>query len=102
MIIYNTTYHVEASLAEAFIVWLRTDYIPAALRREELSEPQLCRVMSESEDSVIRFKLQFHVTDTGHLNRWYEECGFVLAEEMKRRFADRVVGFTTLLEVIDL
>ena len=44
MYIFNTTYHIENSIKESFLDWLREVYIPSAMRRDELSEPQLCRV----------------------------------------------------------
>ena len=86
MIIFNTTYHVDDELEASFIAWLKENYIPMALRREELSEPQLCRVMTTGEEDGSSLSLQFHVQDT---------------EALVSRFGDRVVGFNTLLEVID-
>ncbi len=101
MIIFNTTYHVDSELEVIFIAWLKKNYIPMALRREELSEPQLCRVITTGEESGSSLSLQFHVRDTEALSLWYEEVGVELAEALVSRFGDRVVGFNTLLEVID-
>ena len=101
MIIFNTTYHVDDELEASFIAWLKENYIPMALRREELSEPQLCRVMTTGEEDGSSLSLQVHVQDTEALSLWYKEMGVELTEALVSRFGDRVVGFNTLLEVID-
>ena len=97
MIIFNTTYHVDDELEASFIAWLKENYIPMALR----SEPQLCRVMTTGEEDGSSLSLQFHVQDTEALSLWYKEMGVELTEALVSRFGDRVVGFNTLLEVID-
>mgnify|MGYP002294001687 CR=1 FL=1 len=110
MIIFNTTYHVDDELEASFIAWLKENYIPMALRREELSEPQLCRVMTTGEEDGSSLSLQFHVQDTFD-GAYYADVlvgeggrtvvGVELTEALVSRFGDRVVGFNTLLEVID-
>ena len=47
------------------------------------------------------FSLQFHVKDTASLSRWYNETGDDLAHALTEKFKDQVVGFTTLLEIIE-
>ena len=68
MIIINTTYHASDNIKEIFINWIKEIYIPTALQHEELSEPQLCRI---------------------------------IAHALTEKFKDQVVGFTTLLEIIE-
>ena len=46
MIIINTTYHASDNIKEIFINWIKEIYIPTVLQREELSEPQLCRIIT--------------------------------------------------------
>lgn len=84
-----------------FLNWIKEVYIPTALHREELSEPQLCRIMIEDEHEGESYSLQFHVKDKMSLSRWYAELGNDLAYALTEKFKDQVVGFTTLLEVIE-
>ena len=87
MYIFNTTYHIESDIKEIFIAWLREVYIPTAMHRDKLSEPQLCRVIAEEDTGGDNFSLQFHVAD--------------LDNAIREKFGDRVLGFNTLLEIID-
>lgn len=101
MIIFNTTYHTSKASEENFINWLKEVYIPTALRYEILSNPQLCRIMTETEEEGQNYSLQFHVKDIETLSHWYDKVGSDLACALTTHFKDQVVGFNTLLEIID-
>ncbi|MCP9611180.1 DUF4286 family protein [Coprobacter tertius] len=100
MIIYNTTYQVDKETIDEFILWLKENYIPRAMIRGELSEPQLCKVITPDDYEGSSFSLQFHVKDTRILSLWYEKVGKILQEELVTCFGEKVVGFNTLLEII--
>lgn len=102
MIIFNTTYHVDNLILNDFIVYLRSEFIPQATKSGELTHPRLTRILSHGEEEGSNFALQFEVTDPEKLDDWYDETGDQLNEEMVGRFGERVVGFSTLMEVIDL
>ena len=101
MIIFNTTYHADNARKDEFIGWLKESYIPAVLEHGLLQEPQLTRIFADNEEGTS-LSLQFKSPDTQALERWHEECGKALLAEMQKRFGDQVLGFSTLLEVIDL
>ena len=96
--IYSTRLTISR---EIFIAWLREVYIPTAMHRDELSEPQLCRVIAEEDTGGDNFSLQFHVADPNRLETWYDETGADLDNAIREKFGDRVLGFNTLLEIID-
>ena len=66
MIIINTTYHASDNIKEIFINWIKEIYIPTALQHEELSEPQLCRIITgnenEGETPISRKRYGFFVS----------------------------------------
>ncbi len=101
MYIFNTTYHVEDSVKKLFTEWLRRVYIPAAATGETLSRPQLCRVIAGETTDGESLSLQFHVADRASLESWYEKQGADLDRTMREKFGDRVIGFNTLLEILD-
>ena len=47
------------------------------------------------------FLLQWEVDDSTALHRWYVKQGEKLDGEITRIFKDNVLGFTTLMEVIE-
>lgn len=103
MIIFNTTYSVSAVEEARFMSWLRDDYIPDATRSGELTLPQLTKIMAQEEGSDSHsYSLQFHASSVGVLNGWYEATGRAKAEEIMRKFGDKVVGFHTVMEIMEL
>lgn len=103
MIIYNTTYHVADSKEREFIEWLRSVYIPRAIESGELTLPQLTLVMSgETGNGGNSYSLQFHATSVETLEIWYHKTGINLVQEIERIFSQNVVGFSTLMQKIEL
>ena len=47
------------------------------------------------------FSLQWEVADSATLHRWHVAQGVALNDEMMKTFKDKVVGFPTLMEVIE-
>lgn len=102
MIVYNTTFHAHNDAVERFLEWLRAEYIPRAIVDGRLSEPRLTLVLNAEESDGRNYSLQFRASDVDTLRAWYEGVGDDLVEEMAKRFGHQVVGFSTLLEEVDL
>lgn len=102
MIIYNTTFHAHNSTAEEFIGWLKKDYLPAAMADGRLTEPRLSLVLNAEESDGKNYSLQFRAADIDTLGDWYAAIGSGLVASLSERFGDRVAGFSTLLEEVEL
>lgn len=102
MIVYNTTYNVANDTAVAFIKWLRNRYVPYAIEGGELKEARLSHLMVKNEDNSNSFSLQFLVENVDVLEKWYQKRGAELLHEMETSFGQKVVGFTTIMTVMDL
>ena len=102
MILFHTTFHVSNDIYEAGLSYFRTVYILAALRGGQLHAPRLQRVMHDEEHEGISLSMQFQVADLHTLQDWMSREGTRLQQEIRTQFGDRIVGFSTLLEELDL
>lgn len=102
MIVYNTTFHADRSVEKDFLDWLKREFVPRAVECGRLSEPRLMLVMNAAESDGTNYSLQFRVADMETLEAWYGDTGCDLVELLSRTFGDRVAGFSTLLEEMDL
>lgn len=100
MLIYNTTYHVEDEVHDNFIIWIQECFIPEIGRDDVLKSPRLCRILSH-QDSGYTYSLQWEVENSSILHRWHTEKGLKYNEEITNIFKDKVVGFPTLMEIIE-
>ena len=101
MLIYNTTYQVGNDDARNFVIWLHEVYMPQVEGNGLLKNPRLTRILSHKEQESECFSLQWEVEDTRILHQWHMAQGGALNAEMLKVFKDRVVGFPTLMEVIE-
>lgn len=102
MIIYNTTFHIHRDVREGCLAYLKNSYIPKAIQGGILRAPSLMRVLNSENEEGESFSLQFHVQDVDALNQWLREVGKALQQELIGRYQENVVGFSTLLEEMDL
>ena len=98
--IYNTTFQVDDEVNDNFLIWIKESYIPEIEKYGALRAHRLCRVLSHRDDGSS-YSLQWEVDDSATLHRWHREQGARLNEELKKIFKDKVVGFPTLLEVME-
>jgi hypothetical protein len=101
MLIYNTTYQVEEGQEDNFLIWIKEFYLPEVEKAGALYTPRIVRVLSHREEGSTCYSLQFEVENSGVLHRWHLEQGTKLNEELVKIFQDKVVGFPTLMEVIE-
>lgn len=101
MLIYNTTYQIDIDDARNFVIWLHEAYIPTVSADGRLINPRLTRILSHKDQNSECFSLQWEVADSATLHRWHVAQGVALNDEMMKTFKDKVVGFPTLMEVIE-
>lgn len=101
MIVCNTTYHVDCDISGEFLDWMREYYVPQAVASDMVREPRLMRLMGHNEGGAC-FALQLQASTLGELQRWNQVVGKGLHEQLTERFGDKVAGFTTFMENIDL
>lgn len=101
MLIYNTTYAVPEEDLACFLIWVREKYIPTVHADGTLHEGRLARILGHEAEGGHSLSLQFGVDDSAALHRWYVRQGRMLQEEMLKMFDGRVMGFSTLMEVLE-
>ncbi|MBP6064927.1 DUF4286 family protein [Bacteroides sp.] len=100
MLIYNTTFQVDDNVCDNFLIWIKESYIPEVEKHGALNQPRLCKILSHREEGWS-FSLQWEVENSSVLHKWHMEQGTVLNEELKKMFENKVIGFPTLMEVIE-
>jgi hypothetical protein len=101
MIIFNTTYCLDHSVVKTGLIWLKESYIPKALDSGQIHTPRLSKILSDETDG-INYSLQFLVESIEVLEVWYQSTGDLLHQDMVSIFGDKMLGFSTLLEEVEL
>ena len=85
MLIYNTTFQVDDAIHDNFLIWIKEFYIPEVQKHGTLKAPRICRILSHREDGSS-YSLQW---------------GVRLNDELTKIFKDKVIGFPTLMEIVE-
>lgn len=102
MIILNTTFAMHECLVKSFTEFIRQIYLPAVLAEGILRAPRAMRVLSQQGDGIASLALQLEASDMTTLEAYLEARGAQDTELITTHWGDQVVGFTTLMERIDL
>lgn len=103
MIIYNITFHIEKDIVPECLNFLKSIYIPLATQSGFMHSPCLHRVLPHSEEEEgCSFAVQFRVKNIDTLNYWIEREGQAISRQLIQQFGSKVIGFTTVLEEIEL
>ncbi|MCL1617680.1 DUF4286 family protein [Bacteroides sp. ET71] len=100
MLIFNTTYHVEIDQEKVFLIWMQEYYLPEIEKKGMLHAPRITQILNHHEEGSSCFSVQFEVENSTQLHHWYQEQGVRLADEMQKIFKEKVIGFSTLMEII--
>lgn len=101
MLIYNTTFGIDAAIENEFIEWLRAEFIPSAVADGEyFTDPELFRVEAEHEPGVTSLALHLRAASREDIATWYADHGSRLFDAILKRWPSRAVFFSTTLSAL--
>ncbi len=99
--ILNTSFHMDETIKNDFIAWIKETYIPSALQSGVFGRPLLTKIMTVVEPGTVSFALHLVCGDLDKANNWHDNEGARMREMLSRRFGQRVVFFSTYMEEIE-
>lgn len=103
MILHNTTFIVSPAISEEFIGWIKSAFIPAIAKAGYLHDPLLTRILppeeegsSDCESYALQFKAECH----DDANRWIEDVAAGMLTAQQKRHGDKLLAFSTIMEII--
>lgn len=102
MVTINTTFHVEDKINLVFIDYMKSTYIAEAITDKLLTNARMCKVHSQEIPEGHSYSVQFSFDNLDDLENWDKTKGKKLNEELVKKFQDKIAGFSTLLEEIEL
>ena len=102
MVTINTTFHVDEEIKHDFIDYMKSTYIAEAVTDNKLVNAKLSRIHAQHVEGGISYSVQFAFNCLDDLDNWDKSKGLKLNEELIKKFQDKVAGFSTLLEEIEL
>lgn len=101
MILYNTTFHVDEKSERDFVCWLKSDFMPRAVK-DGLSNPMLARLVGNVEPGCSTYALHLEAVSMADVEQWESGGRQKLLEEIFARWQYGVLAFSTPMEKIEL
>ena len=103
MYIFNVTFNIDDAIIDEGLSFFKQIYIPEATTNGLLFNPRICYVYPNHDDDEGKsYSIQFYVESRMILEEWRLTIGEPLHQEIIDRFGSGVIGFVTLMEVLDL
>lgn len=100
MIIYNVTTNIHESVHDQWMIWMQHKHIPEMLASGKFSSAKMTRVLIEEEMGGTTYSVQYITDSKGTLEKYYQEDALALRKEGVKLFGDKMLSFTTELELI--
>lgn len=97
--VVNTTFHVEQSVEQEFIDWIRSDYISEAVTKALLHTPLFMRILTPMEGGT-GYAVQLQAQSKAHVEEWLEAFQPRLLSAMAQKWGKKVMFFTTVMEKV--
>ncbi|MGC6403102.1 MAG: DUF4286 family protein [Flavobacteriaceae bacterium] len=100
MMLYNTTFQVDADIETQWANWVEQVYIPQVLAQGVFTKATLLRVLSETGEPTGSFALQFSGATQQQLADYLTHQSTTHHQEIAQQFGTKVLAFSTPLEII--
>lgn len=99
MILYNTTFVYDKGLHGELCGWLRETWIPMA-SMSGMDAP-LCASVPPGQDNVLSVAVQGRFADGAAADSWHTEKAAGYLEALYRKYGERVLAFSTMMEIFE-
>lgn len=99
--IYNTTFVIDRGVTDEFLHWVKAEYLAAVHRSETFSSVLMTRILLEVDPMTTNFCVQTTSSSLEEATRWHETIGANLIGALTNRLGDRVLTFSTPMEVVN-
>jgi hypothetical protein len=101
MVLYNVTVSIDASVEEAWVVWMKQTHIPDVMDTGFFMRSRMLRLLTERPDvDGITYAIQYEAESMGHLEKYLEHHAPQLQQEHIGKFGGHFAAFRTVLEEV--
>ena len=101
MIIYNVTTHIDHSVHEAWLTWMKEIHIPDVMKTAKFTSSRIFRVLGDEDSGGKTYSVQYTCNSMNEFLEYERNDAQALRIEHTAKFKDKVVSFRTLLKSVD-
>lgn len=98
--LHNTTFVVEKQVEGEFLAWVSDVFIEAARRSGRFSQVDLMKILVETDPSLTNYAVLMRSGSLASAAEWDRDTACLLKDDIMARMGQRVMFFSTDMEVI--
>lgn len=101
MVIYNVTTHIEASVEQEWLHWMKVKHLPDMLATKKFIHSKIFKIVNQEDQGGVSYAVQYHCENKTLLDQYIKEDAVKLRKEGELKFGNRILYFRTELLLID-
>lgn len=101
MTIYNVTTLVQHSIHDAWLTWLRDEYIPAMIKTECFTTATILRLLEVDETEGPTYAVQYHAESKAQYNHYIEAYSSNMNQQSINKWGDSVIAFRSVMQLVN-
>jgi hypothetical protein len=100
MIIYNVTTHIDHSIHEAWLTWVKEIHIPEVMQTKCFTKFQMIRMLEVDEMEGVTYAIQYYAESKADYNRYMELYAPAFQKSIMETWGDKTIAFRSLMQVV--
>lgn len=98
--VINTTFCVDKIVEDDFIQWAKSVYMETASRDCGMTAPLIMQVLVATDENTTNYAIQFRSETNDQIVEWIDTYQPVLLDTAAKKWGQKVLHFTTLMQEI--
>jgi hypothetical protein len=99
MIIYNITVNIDNDVKQQWLDWMKQHHIPQVMNTGCFVEHKICKVLVDEEQGTT-YSVQYTCNTMDDYEAYKNLHAPRLRKDVTDKFANKLVAFSTLLEIL--
>ncbi len=100
MFIYNVTVHVEPTVEQDWLNWMKDDHLPKMIQTGQFLQAKLFKVITDQDHGGVSYATQYHCDSRNEYENYIAQQADALRQDAIDRFGNSILAFRTQLEEI--
>ncbi|MBC6491741.1 DUF4286 family protein [Flavihumibacter stibioxidans] len=100
MFIYNVTTHVDWSIAEEWLKWMKDEHIPEVTATGCFETGRILRLMEVDETDGPTYAVQYSAASKADYNRYISLYAEGMRKKVFEKWGERTIAFRSLMELV--
>lgn len=101
MFIYNVTTKVDHAIANAWLQWVKEEFIPAMIGTGCFTHAVVSHLVEMDDEEGLTYAVQYHAADKAQYDKYKNKFDNQLQKTAMDKWGTKYISFGTLMKVVN-